>query len=63
MNLAQENFERACTSGRPTLDDLRTPPDLSRISKRKLESMAWDLEAIQSALRMEINQRYGRDIG
>lgn len=64
MSLAQENFDRAISSGYNTLRNLSdaakiggTPIDLSKASTRKLEQIAWELEAIQAALRLEINRR------
>lgn len=63
MTMSQENFERAVKSGQMTLGQLadaartRYPPDLSNLHTRKLRSWAWDLEAIQAALRQELNDR------
>ena len=64
MSLAQENFNHAISSGYNTLRNLvdaakigGTPIDLSMASTRKLEQTAWELEAIQAALRIEINRR------
>lgn len=64
MDIAQENFDRACSSGYATLKeltettgDLRGQIRLSEIPTRKLRTVAWDLEAIAAALHMELNNR------
>lgn len=58
MNLAQENFDRAVASGRPTLRQLLDHEqgarvDLSQIGERQLRTLVWDLESIQTAIRIE----------
>lgn len=63
MNLAQENFERALDSGYSSLATLaawqRMQPSqqLSNLHVDILRTLAWDLEAIQTAIRMELNNR------
>lgn len=61
MSLAQSNFDHARRSGRPTLRTLASdaPLELQAVNQRALESMAWDLEAIQTAIRIELNNRFG----
>lgn len=63
MSMAQGNFERALKSGQMSLNTLadaaRTqyPPNLGTMHARKLRALAWDLEAIQAAIRLELNDR------
>lgn len=63
MSLAQENFDRACRSGRDTLRELAGVGDLGAdrplraMHTDKLRGMAWDLEAVTAAIHMELNNR------
>jgi len=67
MNLAQENFEAAVKSARHTLRELSATAErpnlfreiftLKKVNTRRLQTLAWDLEAIQAAIRMELNDR------
>ena len=67
MSLAQENFESAIHSGRHTLRELSRLVDnpglfhtiftLRKVNTRRLNTLAWDLEAIQAAIRVELNNR------
>jgi hypothetical protein len=64
-DLNQRNFERAVSSGYNSLSMLteaareREFPNLRNVNTRKLQSIAWDLEAIQTSIRMELNDRLG----
>lgn len=66
MNLAQENFDSAVKSAKRTLGDLlmhkSKPIELGSCSKHYLQSLAWDLEAIQAAIRIELNNRSERPV-
>lgn len=59
MSLAQENFDRARNSGQASIEKLATrgPIDIRRMDTRSLRTLAWDLEAIEAALRIELNNR------
>lgn len=59
MNLAQDNFDRARVSGQTTLRNLAGGGDidLSKQSTPRLQTMAWDLESIQAAIRLELMNR------
>lgn len=59
MNLAQENFERAVVSGQATLRTLDRGKmlDLGQESIPRLRTIMWDLEAIQTAIRLELMNR------
>lgn len=67
MTLAQENFERALGSAYPTLRMLteaagsltKPTPQLRDVNTSKLEAIAWDLESIQAAIRLELINRPG----
>lgn len=60
MSLNQDNLARAIQRGHGTLSDLSmATPDMSKLHVRTLQNMAWDLEAIQTAIRSEINDRMG----
>lgn len=63
MNLAQDNFERAIASGQATLKQLDRGKmvELARESTARLRVIAWDLEAIQSAVRLELMNRESRE--
>lgn len=63
-HIAQENFDRAVSSAAGTITKIAYAVQLQGMSVRELESMAWDLEAIQAAIRIEINNRSGTmDLG
>lgn len=57
MGLAQGNFERAVDSAAGTLSWLETRQDLSSAHSRVLQNVAWDLEAIGAAIRLELMNR------
>lgn len=59
MNLAQENFERAVVSGQATLRQLDRGKmlNLGQESTARLRTIAWDLESIQAAIRIELMNR------
>lgn len=59
MNLAQENFERAVISGQNTLHrlDRGRMIDLNGETTARLRVIAWDLEAIGAAIRLELMGR------
>lgn len=58
MSLPQRNFDRAVASGMPSLRTLaQQSVDLRATSTQQLRTLAWDLEAIEAALRMELNNR------
>lgn len=65
MSLAQENFERAVTSANRTIGLVYgVHPSAIKLKEKpthELEAMAWDLNAIASALQMEINNRRTQD--
>lgn len=55
----QGNFESAVNRGAETLRVVQGKPAFSTMHTRTLQQMAWDLEAIQTAIRSEINDRMG----
>ena len=59
MDLPQDNFDRARGSARGTLTNLASDKHivLNAMSVRTLQEMAWDLEAIQAAVRLHLNHR------
>lgn len=59
MNLPQENFERALVSARDTIKELQSipAPNLGHESNQRLRAWMWDLEAIGSAIRLELMNR------
>lgn len=59
MSLNQENLNAAKSRGSDTLRRLLGPVNLRDQHVRTLQGMAWDLEAIQTAIRSEINDRMG----
>lgn len=59
-SLNQQNFDRAVDRARDTLITLSGGAlTLKQQHMRKLQQIAWDLEAIQTAIRSEINDRMG----
>lgn len=60
MSLNQDNLDRAAIRARDTLFDLcAVKVDMKTMHTRSLQSMIWDLEAIQTAIRSEVNDRLG----
>lgn len=58
MNRNQDNLNRAALRGRDSLVALSQGTVVMRnLHVRKLQEIAWDLEAIQAAIRGEINDR------
>jgi hypothetical protein len=57
--LAQDNFERAVVSAQQTLRrlDRGAMIDITKESVPRLRTIAWDLEAIGAAIRLELMNR------